>query len=236
LTAPFDRLARRHPRGWLALDGTSGAWLNGLGFASATHVLYAPQLEWFRPRLPDLDEATFEWLFNRSLNVLLTPKALPELYSEPVAYVPADAFDAPTVDVQLAGSLLRPARTGGFVESVELYQELAASHVLVRGWAPFDASEAGARLVLWTDLPVAQATAYPVHRPDVARQLRDRGLLVSGFALRLDLADGAFAGAETGPASLAGRSICLVSEDRVRGRFLLQSPEGVASCAGPGAR
>jgi hypothetical protein len=232
-TAPFDRLARRHPRGWLVLDGTSGAWLNGLGYASVTHVLYAPQLEWFRTRLPDLDEATFQWLFNRTLYVLLTPKALPELYSEPVAYVPADVFEAPTIGVQLAASPLRPSRTDGFVESVDVYQELDGSHVLVRGWAPFDASEASARLVLWTDLPVAQATAYPVHRPDVARNRRDRSLLVSGFALRLDLTErtSADAAGEAGPDSLAGRSICLASEDRVRGRFLLPSPEGIGRCA-----
>jgi len=237
-TAPLDRLARRHPRGWIVLHGTSGAWLNGLGYASATHVLYAPHREWFRPRLPDLDEATFQWLFNRTLYVLLTPKALPELYSEPVAYVPADVFEPPTLEVELVPGPIAPARRGGFVERLEAYRELGRSHVLLTGWAPFDASETSSRLVVSTDLPVERATAYPVHRPDVVRDRRDRHLLVSGFALRLDLAEPPppDADAEAWLAHLAERPVCVGSEDRARGRFLLGSFEGAAGCAAPQVR
>jgi hypothetical protein len=236
-TAPFDRLVQRHPRGWLVLDGTSGAWLNGLGYASVTHVLYAPRLDWFRPRLPDLDEATFRWLFNRTLYVFITPKAIPELYSEPVAYVPADVFEPPTIAVELAASPRARTRVDGYLESKEVYQELGRFHVLVRGWAPFDASETSSRLLVWTDLPVAHATAYPVYRPDVARSRRDRHLLVSGFALRLDLDEpDASGGSEAWAASLAEQPVCVGSEDRVRGRFLLHELGGGRSCGVPRTR
>ncbi len=228
---PLDRLAGRHPRGWLVLHRTSGAWLNGLGYRSATHVLFAPQLERFRSLLPELDEDTFRWVFNRSLYVFLTLRAVPEVYSEPVALVPIDVFEPPTIAVELGGDG-SARRSLGFVERQEAYLEQGRPHLVLTGWAFFDGSDAESRLGVRTDLPVERAAAYPSLRPDVVRLAGDRRLLLSGFELRLDLSGSLppEAGTEAWLASLSEHPVCVTSTDREFGRFVLRRSDGSDPC------
>jgi hypothetical protein len=235
LTESLDRLAARHPRGWLVLEGEYGAWLNGLGYASAAHVLLAPELDRFRSLFPELEERRLRELFNRSLYVHLTPHANPSLLAESTVAVPIDAFDPPTVRVDLAPLPTAQVRRAGAIESAEVYREEGRTYVLLKGWAMLDGSDAASRFVIDTDLPVEAAVVYPSLRPELARKLADSRLALAGFTIRLSLATkpGGGPGAARDVPPMRGR-ICIVSEDAVRGRHLLYGT-ATAPCALPGA-
>jgi hypothetical protein len=225
-TRPLARLADRHPRHWLVVDGGYGTSLNGLGFASASHVLLAPQRDFFRALLAPLPSDELERLFNRSLYAVLTLKRHPELLSESVVAVPIDAYDPPTVGVSLGAppGLRRP---GGMIAHRTVWSEDGRAVLQLDGWLVADASDPRTRLWISTDLPVTRAVAYPALRPDGAM---DPELLVSGFALRLELGEGALAAGSGAPSrSLMGQRVCLVSEDPRHGRHTLQEP-GAPSC------
>jgi hypothetical protein len=214
LRASLDRLAERHPRGWLVVHGSDGAWPNAWGYASVSHVLYAPALDWFRPRFPELPEVEFENLFNRTLYTFLSARTIPFLLGDAALSVPLDAFDAPRISVALGGERPQGARRGGSIDDVSVYEEAGGVHAIVRGWAPMDGSDPRTKLRVFTSLPVERATAYPSIRGDVAQAVRDPRLALSGFELRLELAPGT--PAPDAPA-LARTPLCVLAEIPDRG-------------------
>jgi hypothetical protein len=183
ITIQFERLAERHSRGWLVVDGAYGAWLNGWGFASATHVLLAPRLESFRSLLPDLDAERFDYLFNRSIFVAPTVSAQPYLIDPGSVFVPIDAFDPVTIGTVLerrgGGSMSR----GGLVSVRRVFESGRQARGALEGWARFDSADPSVRLRVQTDAPLRGVVAYPSMR---FRDAEDGALDgSSGFTLSL---------------------------------------------------
>jgi hypothetical protein len=223
--AALARLAERHPRRWLVLSGSHGAWLNGLGYASAAHVLFAPRLEFFRGLYPTLAEDRFQWLFNRSLYVSPVPGRGPELVDESLIQLSIELFDPPTIPVRLGPLPSDVAAQGGAVEHGLVYEEDGGVRLSIEGWALMDGSDPDSTLRVYTTLPVAAAVAYPVLRGDVARKQADPGLALSGFDLRLELVTPAKDLKQPLP-DLLEEPICIVSESPARGRFRIRGGSG----------
>jgi hypothetical protein len=229
--AALDRLAARQRDGWLVVGGSDGSWPNGLGYAAAGHVLYAPALDFFRPRFPSLPEPEFEHLFNRTLHTLPALRPRPTLNGDAAIWIPFEAFDAPRLDVAIGGGGGEAAREGS-IEERGAYSDGGVLHVVLRGWAPFDGSDPASRLRVLTPLPVVRADAYAVLRGDVAAQRRDPRLLASGFELRLAL-DASVRDDPGRRAAVQARlrePICVVSESPTHGRFRLLGDAAGAAC------
>ena len=216
-TAVLDRFAARHPDGWLVLahnDQVAGAWLNGWGYESGDHVLYAPKLDLFRQMFPDLEEDYFNQVFNRFMFIGMIPGALPVALDSSTVGLPIDAFRPVTVDVDVVTSLSGRYNVAGFVENKGVAREGPLPAVVLEGWAMYDL-DGPARLRVVTDLPVQSARAYPMFRPDLVKAFDDPGLTLAGFLMRLDLAEDV--------ADEAVFDIRVVSEDPDRGTFVLGS-------------
>jgi hypothetical protein len=224
LRASLDRLVARHERDWLVVHGSDGVWPNAFGYRSVSHVLYAPALDWFRPRFPELPEAEFANLFNRTLYTFLSPRTVPFLLGDAAISVPIDVFDPPTIATRVGGAPSGAVREGGAIDGVSAFVESGAVHVIVQGWAPMDGSDPDATLHVLTRLPVTDAVAYPSVRGDVARTFGDPRLALSGFEMRLTLATPP-AALTRPPVSLEREPLCIVADapgwgrTRVRGRF-----------------
>jgi hypothetical protein len=227
LRESLDRLAARHERGWLVVHGSDGAWPNSWGYASVSHVLYAPALDWFRPRFPELPQAEFDNLFNRTLYTFLSPRPVAFLLGDAALSVPLDVFDPPQIPVELGGAPPESARHGGAIDEISVHEEAGGVHVIVQGWGPMDGSDPETRLLVLTDLPVASAAAYPSVRGDVAQTLGDPRLALSGFQMRLTLAAEAAADAR---AALARTPLCVVALSPERGATWIRGPFSARRC------
>jgi hypothetical protein len=225
LRASLDRLASRHEQNWLVMKGSDGAWPNMFGYSSVSHVLYAPQLEFFRRLFPSLPESEFQNLFNRTFYPFLSGRTRPELIGDAAMLVPIEVFDPPRIDVQLSRAERKDMPRAGMIENVWVYRQANAAYLFVDGWARMDGSDPATRLSVATRLPVASATAYPWLRGDVARKLGDPTLALSGFEIRLTLATPAT------NAAIASEPLCVVSESPTAGRFLLHGSS--RSCPSP---
>ena len=88
ITRQLDELAATRRDGSIAVEGIPDAILNGVGYRSVTHVLATPTPETFRRYFPDLEDETFDTLFNRYAHVSLTREADPFLASPDVIRLP----------------------------------------------------------------------------------------------------------------------------------------------------
>lgn len=77
VTRRLDALARASPDGAIADSAAFGAILNGAGYRSVVHVIATPSPQLFRRYFPDLDEPTFDRIFNRYAQVTLTNRPQP---------------------------------------------------------------------------------------------------------------------------------------------------------------
>ncbi|MBB3267947.1 hypothetical protein FHW79_005617 [Azospirillum sp. OGB3] len=74
VTAAFAESAAAHPQGWVLRGGMlPGALMQGLGYRSLQHVQIAPDLDFFRPYFPEMDDAAFNQLFNRYAHIQIVP-------------------------------------------------------------------------------------------------------------------------------------------------------------------
>lgn len=230
VTRALDRLAERHPRGWLVLAGSHGAWQNGWGHAAATHVLLAPQLDFFRSLLPDTPEPRLQWFFNRSTYVKLGLLDALRLYDEVEVSVPITAFDPPTVPVEVVAHVPGRYPRAGEVRTRSPFLQGDVVGLQLAGWGRLDGSRPEPRLRVVTALPVRRAVAYPTlrARPGIG----DSDPALSGFALRLDLELSPEAGAvpRVLMERIASSTVCVISEDPERGSFLLDEPDFPDAC------
>jgi hypothetical protein len=217
----LDRLAARHPQGWLVLHGGDGAWPNALGYASVSHVLYAPQLDWFRRFFPELPESDIQQLFNRTLYTVLSGRTQPTLIGAAEVWVPIDVFDPPLIPVTIGGEGPGNAPQDGAIESLSAFVENGVNHVLMAGWAPMDGSDPASALRVLTRLPVKSAIAYPSLRGAVSLARDDPGLTLSGFEIRLVLATSATTSRELA-AALRREPLCVIAESPTRGRTFVR--------------
>ena len=88
LTRDLDALAASRSDHAIAVEGVAGAVLNGVGYRSVAHVITVPEPGLFRPYFPDLDERTFNEIFNRYAQVSLTRRARPEAPGQDAVWLP----------------------------------------------------------------------------------------------------------------------------------------------------
>jgi len=99
----------QNPGNILAIPGMAGAVLNGLGYASVSHVTAVPALEFWRKRYPDMLESEFLGVFNRYSHIRLAPIARPETPQADVVSVPIRDFWPNRVEVpRLSSAPLEP--------------------------------------------------------------------------------------------------------------------------------
>jgi hypothetical protein len=79
VTRSLDRLAASRADRAIAVEGYSGAVLNGVGYRSVTHVITVPNPALFRRWFPFMPERRFNRLFNRYLRIGLTDARQPQL-------------------------------------------------------------------------------------------------------------------------------------------------------------
>ncbi len=199
--------ADEDPRGWLVVPGFGGAILNGLGLASVSHALVAPQADWFAPYFPDLGAGELRRFFNRYAHVQLYGGDDLVLSQQDVVRLPLGPFGGALepLGVRTDPDLAMRFPAGGWIDRIT-----PGPTTVVTGWGLLDGTLADRGLVLHTSWPIRNARAEPVLRPDVVRATGDRGLGASGFRLELDL---------TGPPS---GPLCIITEDPERGRYLVQ--------------
>ena len=232
-TAMLSRLAREHPRDWLVLGeplgqgdrpAVYGAWLNGWGYRSPAHMLYAPRKEFFRSLFPDLEPGYFDWVFNRVMYVELVPGGMPVATGPATIALPLDAFDAANIPVETTLPSDDTFEVAGVIEHRWAIETAGRVESLVfEGWAMLDPTDPASRFRIHSELPITRAVAYPNLRPDVASRLDDPALALSGFTLRLDVAGRV-------PAAATRSPICVLSEDPRRGSFVLAADPVSPAC------
>ena len=94
--------------GTLAMAGLPGAVLNGLGYASVSHVTAVPALAHWRARYPEMPEAEFLGTFNRYSHIRLSGVEKPMSPQADVVEVPLRDFWPNRVDVPAGGSGIVP--------------------------------------------------------------------------------------------------------------------------------
>jgi hypothetical protein len=232
----LDRLSQRHPRGWLVLAGDHGAWQNGWGYPAATHVLLAPQLDFFRALLPQTPEPMLQWFFNRSTYVKLGLLDEIRLHDDVQISVPITAFDPPTLPVEVVAEASGRHPRAGVVHRRSPFLQDDVVGLQLTGWGRLDGSRPEPRLRVVTGLPVRRAVAHPLLDASAARELGDPELVLSGFALRLDLELEPGLEEQAAPRALlqriAASPVCVISEDPERGSFLLDEPDFREHCRG----
>lgn len=82
-------------RGCVAFAGMPGATLNGLGFASVSHVTAVPALDFWRQRYPQMLEADFLKIFNRYSHISLTEGLAPTVLAADNVGLPLKDFTSP---------------------------------------------------------------------------------------------------------------------------------------------
>jgi len=94
------------PQGYLALGGMAGATLNGLGYASVSHVTAVPALDFWRRKYLDMKEEDFLKVFNRYSHTSLISGTKPVLLQADNVGVPLADFwpDCIEVPVDVAGA------------------------------------------------------------------------------------------------------------------------------------
>jgi len=208
--------ADQDPRGWLVVPGFGGAVLNGLGFASISHAMAAPQTDWFAPWFPELGPGELRATFHRFGHVQLYGGDVPQVLRQDVVRVPLATFGPALkpLGVRLDPDLAGPLDAAGWIDRITL-----GDPVVITGWGQFDGTQDQVGLILKTSWPVRAARAEATLRPDVVRATGDTGLGASGFRLELDLN-----GDPTGP-------LCLVTDDPARGQHRVQQLGRSDPCA-----
>ena len=77
VTRKLDAVAAKRADGAIAVLGFADAVLNGVGYRSVTHVIVTPSPQLFRTYFPEMDERTFNEIFNRYAHISLTLETEP---------------------------------------------------------------------------------------------------------------------------------------------------------------
>ncbi len=92
VTRSLDLLAERRPDHAIAPQGFSGGVLNGVGYRSVVHVLPTPSPNLFRPYFGNIDETTFNFYFNRYINVGVADVKSPTLLTADYIQIPVETM------------------------------------------------------------------------------------------------------------------------------------------------
>lgn len=91
IEAEVQQIHKNSPK-YLAFSGMAGATLNGLGYASVSHVTAVPALNFWRSRYPSMDENEFQHIFNRYSHISLIHENKPILIHADNVGVPLADF------------------------------------------------------------------------------------------------------------------------------------------------
>ncbi|WP_241900330.1 DUF7657 domain-containing protein [Stenotrophomonas maltophilia] len=81
------------PEGALVAPGGFGALLPGVGIPAVNHVLYLPQMEYFRRYFPLMSDEAFNFTFNRSHHITVAPEGdAPRVLQGDLVELPAKAL------------------------------------------------------------------------------------------------------------------------------------------------
>jgi len=76
--ASVRKQAKTNPNGWAVVPGWYGSLFSGIGIPAVNHTLTAPAMGFFRKIFPEMNDAEFNYLFNRYANISLKNVAAPE--------------------------------------------------------------------------------------------------------------------------------------------------------------
>jgi hypothetical protein len=195
LTALRD-MALAHPNGYVAVEQSSGAMLNGLGVPSINHMLLRPQLDFFRARFPELADNVFSRVFNRYGQIIPSIEPGVSLLAPDAIQIPIDRFGL-SILVKTESSNPRPTLGKTWVGRIEAssFTPFAPRkwRVILRGWAAFEGFSSDQQLNVQlrqrgdADAVILSAVAFRVPRPDVASYFARERFNLAGFVLRLEI-------------------------------------------------
>lgn len=92
----------RGPGKMLAISGTAGAVLNGLGYSSVAHVTAVPALDFWRKQYPAMPDEEFLGVFNRYSHIQLADTLVPDSPNPDAVRVPLQDFWPNRVEVPIS--------------------------------------------------------------------------------------------------------------------------------------
>ena len=220
-TRILDYRAQQSPDGTIAED-KFGAILNGWGYRSVAHVLYAPPLEKWRALFPDLDRGTLDDIFNRYANIQPVAGATPRKLSNLVFAVPRRVFEkdvAWPVDVERLGQRDERAVSDGHVDYLREHD----GQLTIVGRAPWHGLRADQKLIIHSAGDIAVVHFERLQRPDLVTLREDPSFAYSGFAVDIEW---------TNPAEgAAKRQVCFAAQDAPDGpRVAVTADVGACLC------
>lgn len=186
--------ARTDRNGAMVALGHYGALIPGAGVPSINHVLYTPQLAFFRRHFPDMEEARFNEVFNRYAHVIVNEAPEPSLLSPDSLSVPwhvmvdGEASTEPSA-VQIEQLAERPEAAAdaafGHIDSVSISD---SSRLEIVGWSRTPL-ESDAAVGLWSNARIENLVIRRQHRADVGASV-SQDLAQSGFVIEGELSVG----------------------------------------------
>jgi hypothetical protein len=221
----LDRMLQEQGGETLAVPrsmGFPGAVLTGWGYPSIGHAMFAPHLEFWRSKFPEIEESQIRNIFARSGHIIVdTNVDVPTVVHSTVVAVPMYPFVKAEVRTlsQSIGSYrpLFPPESDpkGYVEKTSIVN----NKVILKGWAHWKGVHEGQRLVVLTNgARYSSGQLLTIVRPDVAQHRGGASFLNSGFEVRLTF---------EGKADLPSLKYCLVAEDPAQKQAFVLNQVGV---------
>ncbi len=214
----LQRIARAHPKGWIAASGSYGAVLAGLGLPSVNHALLQPELDFFRAVFPEMEPGEFNTVFNRYIHVdpaaVGTPRVL-DLNIGDHVLLPMVDFGTPLPATAVTEPTTAPLEYGGQIETAEWGLERNSWKLLLAGWVPFGDVTPGQALEIYVPKELAglqtSVRAVRNYRPDLTAATVGGDFRMGGFIAQLE-------GQGRPPAKL-GRMVRVLSHARDGSKF-----------------
>jgi hypothetical protein len=202
VTPYLDEIQQRQGGDRLIVPNYLGAVLNGLGYPSVNHVLFAHSLEDWQARYPEIQPDRIRQIFGRLAIVSLTYEDEPYSPSTYEVHVPITSFLPPMLEdlPRVVNTPPRHILTG--IEGQLEQRRRVGSNIRIRGWYRWPRkTRAQHTLHVVTDSPIESVRLDLAMRPDLAAYYSDWGVLWSGFEISFELA---------APAPAGPLSVCLV--------------------------
>jgi hypothetical protein len=214
VTKRFDEMAS-YNNGVLAVIGLPGAVGNGLGYKSLSHVLAAPQINFWKEIFPEMKSDDLNRVFNRYAHIMPTETNIPELIQLDLVSIPVNSLNK-VIPVRYVQDVYVPIQLGGYVDRVVL----DGKYLIVDGWAPWFGSMGTRQLEIMISSNSGKAVALAVNRPDLPAATGGVIRGVNGFNLKIP----------HDPHSLP-TFLCVISYDVSSGkRYLLNNPANIPYC------
>lgn len=182
--------AEKSADGIVVAPGHYGALLAGIGIPAVNHVLYHPELGFFRHHFPQLPKDQFNLIFNRYAHVSVGAGTNPQIIAPDHIQIPANVIlgRAPPLATDKAGIEMLKQRppavpADALAGHMDTIGPLKNGSVTLQGW--FHAKlDCGTYVRVWTSAQPSSAALETIKRPDVAATV-DAALLDSGAALTI---------------------------------------------------